>query len=268
MARFYWRILAFILLNLFFFYTFLGHIGNRENVILPNRKHSTSTNGNNSSIDKLKRDYIVTMMKHAWDSYRDFAFGDDELLPVSKIGSNWSADGSLLFTPIDAMDSLYIMDLKAEFNEAKTMVINQLDFSKNIEVNVFETTIRILGGLLSTYELDGDKQILKKGIELGDILLFSMNGSLSQNPENRIPCNFFNIKSRKCGYSETSIATAGTLQLEFQYLSDVTKDPKYSHAVVTISEQIYAMKKEIPGLYVIDQIMFSLKVLIPKKWNL
>jgi transcriptional/translational regulatory protein YebC/TACO1 len=63
-------------------------------------------------------------------------------------------------------------------------------------------------------------------------------------------CNTFNIVSRRCYDYGASLATAGTLQLEFQYLSDILQDDKYSNAVVLVSEKIHAMKKDIAGLYV------------------
>ena len=42
--------------------------------------------------------------------------------------------------------------------------------SVNEELNVFETTIRYLGGLLSAYDFNGNKALLSKALELGDML--------------------------------------------------------------------------------------------------
>lgn len=52
----------------------------------------------------------------------------------------------------------------SEFEEARIWVANDLVFDKNVDVNLFESTIRILGGLLSTYHLSGDSLFLEKAV--------------------------------------------------------------------------------------------------------
>lgn len=59
---------------------------------------------------------------------------------------------------------LYSASLHTEFADAKNWVEKQLTFSKNVDVNLFETTIRVLGGLLSTYHLTGDQLFLEKAV--------------------------------------------------------------------------------------------------------
>lgn len=51
-----------------------------------------------------------------------------------------------------------------EFEEARRWVATELSFNKNVDVNLFESTIRILGGLLSTYHLTGDPLFLSKAV--------------------------------------------------------------------------------------------------------
>lgn len=51
-----------------------------------------------------------------------------------------------------------------EFKQARKWVSEKLDFEKNVDVNLFESTIRILGGLLSTYHLSGDSLFLSKAV--------------------------------------------------------------------------------------------------------
>lgn len=41
---------------------------------------------------------------------------------------------------------------------------SELTFNKNVDVNLFESTIRILGGLLSTYHLTEDTLFLDKAV--------------------------------------------------------------------------------------------------------
>lgn len=54
--------------------------------------------------------------------------------------------------------------LHTEFAEARDWVEKELSFDKNVDVNLFETTIRVLGGLLSTYHLTGDQLFLDKAV--------------------------------------------------------------------------------------------------------
>lgn len=67
-------------------------------------------------------------------------------------------------TIVDALDTLYIMDLQDEFDEARQWVEQHLKFDVNRDVNLFEVTIRVLGGLLSSYHLSGDKMFLDKAV--------------------------------------------------------------------------------------------------------
>ena len=69
-------------------------------------------------------------------------------------------------TLIDSLDTMLVMNLKEEFAEAKQWVEDELHFNINKDVNLFETTIRVLGGLLSTFHLSGDKIFLEKARDL------------------------------------------------------------------------------------------------------
>ena len=74
-------------------------------------------------------------------------------------------------TLVDSLDTLWIMGMKDEFEEAKEWVKNELSFSHADTVSMFETTIRELGGLISAYDLSGDQVFLDKAKELGDLLM-------------------------------------------------------------------------------------------------
>ena len=62
------------------------------------------------------------------------------------------------------------MNMKAEFDEAREWVANHLHFRAS-SVSMFETIIRILGGLLSAYDLSADKIFLTKAKELADKMM-------------------------------------------------------------------------------------------------
>ncbi|KAI9333123.1 glycoside hydrolase [Obelidium mucronatum] len=202
------------------------------------------------SWDEKKASTVKEMARHAWSGYAQYAYGHDDLKPVSKMGHDWYKSGSrMLNTPVDSLDTLFVLGLKDEYNAAKELILKQLDFSKITDrISVFETTIRVVGGLLGAYELDGDPRLLKKCVELADLIMPAFDTA------NGIPLNFLNLSSGVSydyngGFNGVGLAAAGTLQLEFQYLSDVTGDPKYQNAALYVYEQMQSMKQNVPGLF-------------------
>jgi len=130
-----------------------------------------------------RRHDVQGAMLHAWSNYEKYAMGKDELLPMSQNGrDNW---GGMAMTLVDSLDTLWLMDLKKEFYEARDWVRDHLDYSNvHEEVSTFETTIRNLGGMLSAYELSGDEVFLGKAEDLGSRLLRS---AMSYEKGNTIP---------------------------------------------------------------------------------
>ena len=108
-----------------------------------------------------RQEHVVNAFKHAWKAYKMYAWGKDELMPVSKDSSEWF---NLGLTLIDSLDTMWLMGLTKEFEEARHWVEQDMVVAQNKDVNLFETTIRVLGGLLSTYHLTQDKVFLKKAV--------------------------------------------------------------------------------------------------------
>ena len=104
---------------------------------------------------------VIKAFKHAWKAYKMYAWGKDELKPISKSSNEWF---NLGLTLIDSLDTMWLMGLKKEFNEAREWVHSEMNIAQNKDVNLFETTIRVLGGLLSTYHLTGDNLFLNKAV--------------------------------------------------------------------------------------------------------
>lgn len=91
------------------------------------------------------------MFQHAYDSYLRFAYPYDELRPLSCDGvDTW---GSYSLTLIDALDTLAIMGNATEFRRVVDIVLKRQTFDTDVNVSVFETNIRIIGGLLSAHLL-------------------------------------------------------------------------------------------------------------------
>ena len=77
--------------------------------------------------------------------------GFDELQPLSKRGKN--NFGGLGATVIDSLDTLWIMGLTDQYSRAREWVAKNLHFNKDYQASVFETTIRIVGGLVAAFDL-------------------------------------------------------------------------------------------------------------------
>ncbi|KAJ6808283.1 mannosyl-oligosaccharide 1,2-alpha-mannosidase MNS1-like [Iris pallida] len=186
-------------------------------------------------INSQRREKVKDAMLHAWNSYEKYAWGQDELQPQSKNGIN--SFGGLGATLVDSLDTLYIMGLEDQFNKAREWVANSLDFNKDYEASVFETTIRVVGGLLSAYDLSGDEIFLEKAKDISDRLLPAWD-TPSGIPYNRI--NLANGNAHNPGWTggDSILADSGTEQLEFIALSQRTGDLKYQQKAENVITQL------------------------------
>uniref|UniRef100_A0A673IF73 alpha-1,2-Mannosidase n=1 Tax=Sinocyclocheilus rhinocerous TaxID=307959 RepID=A0A673IF73_9TELE len=181
--------------------------------------------------------------RHAWKGYKNFAWGHDELKPISNSYGEWFGLG---LTLIDALDTMWILGLKEEFAEAREWVARELSFNKNVDVNLFESTIRILGGLLSTYHLTGDSMFLEKAKDIGSRLMPAFNTA------SKIPYSDVNIGKGTAHppqwTSDSTVAEVTSIQLEFRELSRLTGDPKYKLAVMEVMKQVHKLDGKQDGL--------------------
>lgn len=157
---------------------------------------------------------------HAWQSYKQFAWGHDALKPLSQGSHDWYGS-SLLMTPVDALDTLLIMGLDKEAKEAQELIVSKLNFDQDLNVQNFEITIRLLGGLLSSYQMTKDERLLKLAQDLGDRLLPVFNSPTG------MPYTHVNLKTGKVTGNVSNPAETGTLLLEFGMLSKLTGNPTY-----------------------------------------
>jgi len=158
---------------------------------------------------------VRTEFLHAWNAYERYAWGHDALRPLSKTAHDWYG-GSLLMTPVDALDTLILMHLDAEAARARSLIVNDLSFDRDIYVKNFEITIRLLGGLLSSYQLTGDKHVLSVAEDLGNRLLPIFNSPTG------LPYVYVNLRTGHTRDAVTNPAETGTLLLEFGTLSKLT----------------------------------------------
>ena len=157
---------------------------------------------------------------HAWNGYKKYAWGNDDLKPLSKTYHNWY-EKPLLMTPVDSLDTLILMGFKEEAERTKKYIVENLSFDKDISVQNFEITIRLLGGLLSSYQMTGDKRLLNLAEDLGTRLLPVFNSPTG------IPYRYVNLKTGKVRGEVTNPAESGTLLIEFGTLGKLTGKPVF-----------------------------------------
>ena len=172
----------------------------------------------------------------------------DEVSPIS--GKFVSPFGGWAATLVDSLDTLWIMGMKDDFARAvdAAMAID-LSQSTTMQINVFETTIRHLGGLLAAYDLSGDKRLLEKAREFGDMLIVAFD------TPNRMPITrwypFESFRGPQRADTNVLVAEIGSLTLEFTRLSLLTEDPKWYDAVMRIVEQLEKQQSTtfLPGMW-------------------
>ncbi|MEP7149919.1 MAG: glycoside hydrolase family 47 protein, partial [Acidobacteriota bacterium] len=171
---------------------------------------------------RIDRDKLTTEVKaeflHAWKGYKRYAWGNDDLKPLSRSFHNWYAE-PLLMTPVDALDTMYIMGFDKEADATRNYITENLKFDKNFDVQNFEITIRLLGGLLSNYQITGDRKLLAMAEDLGTRLL-----PVFESPTG-LPYRYVNLRTGRTRGDVSNPAETGTLIIEFGTLSKLTGKP-------------------------------------------
>ncbi len=181
---------------------------------------------------------IRSELLDSWKAYEQYAWGHDELRPLSKQPRDWYGQ-SLLMTPVDSLDTLLLAGLNDEAQKARTLIVERLDFDKDISVKVFEVTIRLLGGLLSGYQLTGDPRLLRLADDLGARLLPAFDSPTG------MPYMFVNLHTGKTSGARSNPAEIGTLILEFGTLSKLTNKPVYFTKAKRALTELYARRSKI-----------------------
>ena len=107
-------------------------------------------------------------------SYKQRAFGHDDLKPVT--GSFSDSWGGVGMTLVDSLDTLYLLGMHEEFNEACDWISSNLKVDSSESISVFEYNIRLLGGLLGAYDMSKREELLEKAKEVADVLKLAFEG--------------------------------------------------------------------------------------------
>ncbi|KAJ6793702.1 mannosyl-oligosaccharide 1,2-alpha-mannosidase MNS3 [Iris pallida] len=231
----------------------------------PDEAHNITSNAGRAELS-ANSEWISRQSKvkdafiHAWSGYKKYAMGFDELMPLSRRGIDGL--GGLGATIIDSLDTAMIMGVDEIVSEAETWIEEHLMERINVkgQVNLFETTIRLLGGLLSAYHLSGGEQgtvlasgiamnskeakpeiLLKTATKLADRLLSAFTSSPTPIPYSDVVLHDSSAHPAPDGLSSTS--EVSTLQLEFNYLSKLSGDPKYSLEAMKTLEHLRTLPK-------------------------
>ncbi|XP_023161423.2 mannosyl-oligosaccharide alpha-1,2-mannosidase IA isoform X1 [Drosophila hydei] len=206
---------------------------------------------NPAGIQFERRAHVKQMMEHAWHNYKLYAWGKNELRPLSQRPHSGSIFGSydLGATIVDGLDTLYIMGLEKEYKEGRDWIERRFSLDNiSAELSVFETNIRFVGGMLTLYAFTGDPMYKEKAQHVADKLLPAF-----QTPTG-IPYALVNTKTgmaKNYGWASggsSILSEFGTLHLEFAYLSDITGNPLYRERVQTIRQVLKEIEKP-KGLY-------------------
>lgn len=183
--------------------------------------------------ERVRQEYL-----HAWRGYKQYAWGHDALKPLSKAPHDWYGT-SLYMSPVDGLDTMLLMGLKPEADEARELVATKLSFDQDISVKTFEINIRLLGGLLSSYQLTGDKRLLALAQDLGNRLLPAFKSPTG------MPYEYVNLKTGAVRGKVSNPAEAGTMLLEFGTLSKLTGKPLYYDTAKRALVAIYDRRSPI-----------------------
>ncbi|KAK1991905.1 family 47 glycosyl hydrolase [Colletotrichum falcatum] len=132
-----------------------------------------------------RRDEVKDAFVTSWDAYKKYAWGNDVFHPLSKKGENMSPKG-LGWIIVDSLDTMMLMNLTEPLAEARRWLHRSLTWNQDQDINTFETTIRMMGGLLSAHYLSKrlphvasrrDSVYLSKAIDLADRLLVAFDSS-------------------------------------------------------------------------------------------
>ncbi|PWN51069.1 seven-hairpin glycosidase [Violaceomyces palustris] len=220
-------------------------------------KHSGRSNDpKRDELIKRRQRLVKNAFLHAWEGYKKFAWGHDELRPVTKRPQdNFNGWGA---TIVDALDTLLVMGLPAEYDLARQHV-RDVDFrlvggdrsaygAADGRIPVFETAIRYLGGFLSAYDLSGDVLMRDRAEELAQLIMPAFDTATG------VPVGRIDLMSKEKrpfapprSQGSSVLAEAGSLLVEFTRLWQVTGNRTYFDKVQRNTDWFDKNMTQAPG---------------------
>jgi mannosidase alpha-like ER degradation enhancer 2 len=183
--------------------------------------------------EEVKQEFL-----HSWNAYKKYAWGHDELRPLTKGSFDWY-NTQFYLSALDALDTMMLMGLTDEADSTREYVATHLSWDRDTYVKVFEFTIRGLGGLLSSYQLTGDRRLLDLAEDLGRRMLPAFRSPTG------MPYVNVNLRTGAVRGTVSNPGEVGTLLLEFGTLSKLTGKPEYYHYAKYAFLQAYRMRSPL-----------------------
>ncbi|XP_014209956.1 ER degradation-enhancing alpha-mannosidase-like protein 3 isoform X2 [Copidosoma floridanum] len=203
------------------------------------------------------------MFFHAYNAYMNNAYPADELMPLSCKGRYRGSEpdrgdmdstlGNFSLTLVDTLDTLVVMGNLGEFEKAVKLVIRDITFDTDVIVSLFETNIRMLGGLLSAHILADFIQ--QKEIAMpwyrGELLTLAKDLGYrflpAFNTTTGIPFGRINLKYGMKGVPlemtrETCTACAGSMILEMAALSRLTGEAMFEEKAQKAMDVLWKLR--------------------------
>lgn len=202
--------------------------------------------GESDDLARSRRYHVKKAMQFAWSGYEQYAFGMDEIKPETMTGENgWGGFGTTL---VDSLDTLWLMDMKEEFQRARDWVRDSLSNNRNRMVSFFETTIRSLGGLLAAYDWSGDEVFLEKAQDLGKRLFKAVDSNPLGIPYGQVNLATGAVHNIPWTGESSIVAEFATVQIEFRLLARLTGNAEFKEK----TEKVFQILKDMnppDGLY-------------------
>ncbi|QUH04644.1 glycoside hydrolase family 47 protein [Saccharopolyspora erythraea] len=168
--------------------------------------------------DDVRREFLW-----AWRQYVEHALGADHIKPISGGREDFFVPGhSIGLSAVEAVDTLWLMEADEEVGQAVDWITGNLDFDIDAPFQVFETNIRMVGGLAAAYHCTGDRRLLELAVDVADRLM----PAFTESPTG-LPYRYVNLATGAVSRPDTNIVEVGTYVAEFGVLSEWTGDRRY-----------------------------------------
>lgn len=207
-----------------------------ENNSIPNR----------DTFDKLSKidfnnyaEEVKLAINHSWYGYKTGGWGFDSVRPVTGEGVNDFSGFAM--TMIDSIDTLYIAGFHDEITEIKDWLVKNFRIEKQTDVNIFEVNIRVLGGLLSAFHLtkDEDFRIFAEYVASKLVQSFVEPSGVPYGLASygKIP----KLSNSRWTNGCSSVAEAGTLGLEFFYITQLTGQNVFYQTILKLNKWFHKL---------------------------
>jgi len=200
-----------------------------------------SNQPSSQAVNQIEVDYAQRVKEEflfAWKGYKEHAWESDFLRPISKTGDLWYSE-PLHLSHVEAMMTMKMMGLDAEFTESDLFLKANLNFDKDMFVSHFEIVIRMLGGLTALYQHTDDSFYLDMATNLADRML-----PIFDSPTG-MPYTEVNLRTGQTRGSISNPAQIGTLILEYGTLAKLTGRDEFYEKPKRALTELFNRRSEI-----------------------